>query len=126
LQLAISPQPRVLGESISVQSGSQLAVKVEGVIQHGKRPGLFRRVSGVVVTVSSQLQARSAHTNHDSKVRIQHYISCDTWAKPKQFIGCRESPRPLTGCGENQAVARIQQESKGLINKYSCHTWGKM
>ena len=53
-----------------MQSGSQLAVKVEGVIQHGKRPGLFRRVSGVVVTVSSQLQARSAHSNHDPKVRI--------------------------------------------------------
>ncbi|XP_069697826.1 integrator complex subunit 7 [Periplaneta americana] len=68
VKLAISPQPRVLGESISVQSGSQLAVKVEGVIQHGKRPGLFRRVSGVVVTVSSQLQARSAHNNHDNKI----------------------------------------------------------
>ncbi|KAJ9584574.1 hypothetical protein L9F63_021084, partial [Diploptera punctata] len=68
LQLAISPQPRVVGESISVQSGSHLAVKVEGVIQHGKRPGLFRHVSGVVVTVSSQLQARSSHNNHDSKI----------------------------------------------------------
>ncbi|GFG33765.1 hypothetical protein Cfor_05491 [Coptotermes formosanus] len=67
VKLSISPQPRVLGESITVQSGSQLAVKVEGVIQHGKRPGLFRRVSGVVVTVSSQLQARSAHSNHDTK-----------------------------------------------------------
>ncbi|PSN35963.1 hypothetical protein C0J52_21536 [Blattella germanica] len=67
VKLAISPQPRVLGESISVQSGSQLAVKVEGVIQHGKRPGLFRRVGGVVVTVSSQLQARS-HNNHDVKI----------------------------------------------------------
>lgn len=72
MQLAISPQPRVLGESISVQSGSQLAVKVEGVIQHGKRPGLFRHVSGVVVTVSSQLQARSANNNHDTKVRLRY------------------------------------------------------
>jgi len=74
LQLAISPQPRVLGESISVQSGSQLAVKVEGVIQHGKRPGLFRCVSGVVVTVSSQLQARSTHNNHDTKVKIRNTV----------------------------------------------------
>lgn len=58
LQLAVSPQPRVLGENISVQGGSQLAVKVEGVIQHGKRPGLFRMVNRVIVSVNSQLQAR--------------------------------------------------------------------
>lgn len=57
-QLAVSPQPRVLGENISVQGGSQLAIKVEGVIQHGKRPGLFRQVNRVIVSVSSQLQAR--------------------------------------------------------------------
>ncbi|KAK7874523.1 hypothetical protein R5R35_001604 [Gryllus longicercus] len=67
VKLAISPQPRVLGEAISVQSGSQLAVKVEGVIQHGKRPGLFRKVNGVVITVTSQLQSRQTHNNHDPK-----------------------------------------------------------
>lgn len=58
VKLAVSPQPRVLGENISVQGGSQLAVKVEGVIQHGKRPGLFRMVNRVIVSVTSQLQAR--------------------------------------------------------------------
>lgn len=58
IKLAVSPQPRVLGESISVPGGSQLAVKVEGVIQHGKRPGLFRSVNRVIVSVSSQLQTR--------------------------------------------------------------------
>lgn len=56
VKLAISPQPRVLGEFISVQSGSQLAVKVEGVIQHGLKPGLFRKVKEVIITVTSQLQ----------------------------------------------------------------------
>lgn len=57
LKLAISPQPRVMGEFISVQSGSQLAVKVEGIVQHGQHPGLFRQVEGILVTVTSQLQA---------------------------------------------------------------------
>ena len=66
-KLAISPQPRVNGEWISVPSGSQLAVKVEGVIQHGARPGLFRSISGVVLTLSSQLTSR---VNPDSKVMI--------------------------------------------------------
>ncbi|CAH1119366.1 unnamed protein product [Phaedon cochleariae] len=56
VKLAISPQPRVLGEFISVQAGSQLAVKVEGVIQHGMKPGIFRKIKEVVISVTSQLQ----------------------------------------------------------------------
>ncbi|KAG8230968.1 hypothetical protein J437_LFUL003926 [Ladona fulva] len=31
-------------------SGSQLALKVEGVVQHGGRPGLFRRVASLLLT----------------------------------------------------------------------------
>lgn len=53
-QLAITPQPRVNGEYLNVQAGAQLAVKVEGVIQHGAYPGRFRTVSGVVLTLSTQ------------------------------------------------------------------------
>lgn len=68
VKLAIlSPQQRVLGEVISVQTGSQLTVKVEGVIQHGQRPGLFRTVEGVIVTVNSQLQ----NTNRSNKENDQ-------------------------------------------------------
>lgn len=66
LQLAVTPQPRVNGEYLSVQAGSQLAVKVEGVIQHGTHPGRFRSVSGVVLTLSSQLTSRLIV---DNKVR---------------------------------------------------------
>jgi hypothetical protein len=32
-QLAVSPQPRVAGEAITTTIGSQLAVKVEGIVQ---------------------------------------------------------------------------------------------
>lgn len=67
VKLAITPQPRVLGEFISVQSGSQLTVKVEGVIQHGQRPGLFRKVEGVIVTVVSQLQSNNKTKEIDTK-----------------------------------------------------------
>lgn len=70
VKLAISPQPRVAGEFISVQPGSQLAVKVEGVIQHGRRPGLFRTISGVIITVTSLLQSASK-TNADVKVSLE-------------------------------------------------------
>ncbi|KAJ1532049.1 hypothetical protein ONE63_000680 [Megalurothrips usitatus] len=67
VKLSVSPQPRVLGESIGVPGGSQLAVKVEGVIQHGKRPGLFRSVNRVIVSVTSQLQTRP-NVQHDAKM----------------------------------------------------------
>lgn len=71
VKLAISPQPRVLGEFISVQSGSQLAVKVEGVIQHGQKPGLFRKVKEVIITVTSQFQNNSKNKdNLDPKVLV--------------------------------------------------------
>ena len=59
IKLALSPQPRTAGESISVPSGSQLAVKVEGVILHGQKPGLFRKIHEIVINVSSQLQSKT-------------------------------------------------------------------
>lgn len=59
-----------MGECISVQSGSQLAVKVEGVIQHGQRPGLFRKVEGVVVSVNSVLQTSNKSKDLDMKVEL--------------------------------------------------------
>jgi integrator complex subunit 7 len=68
VKLAISPQPRVMGEFISVQANSQLAVKVEGVIQHGIKPGLFRKIEEVVVTVTSQIQNSSKNKELDNKV----------------------------------------------------------
>lgn len=50
------------GEWITVISGAQLAVKVEGVIQHGSRPGLFRSVEKVTVSLVTQPTPR-ANTN---------------------------------------------------------------
>lgn len=69
MQLNISPQPRVAGESIAVQGGSQLAVKVEGVLVHGSRPGIFRKAADIVVTLVSQLQARQ-HNQTENKVGL--------------------------------------------------------
>jgi integrator complex subunit 7 len=49
----------VNGEWVPVTSGSQLAVKVEGVIQHGTKPGLFRSVEKVTVTLTTQPNSRN-------------------------------------------------------------------
>lgn len=66
-QLAISPQPRVSGEHISVTSGTQLTIKVEGVLMHGNKPYMFRTAAGIALTVTTQMTAR-ANSSHDFKV----------------------------------------------------------
>ena len=39
LQLALSPSPRVPAEPIVVTLDTQFVLKVEGVIEHGQKPG---------------------------------------------------------------------------------------
>uniref|UniRef100_A0A8D2IN07 Integrator complex subunit 7 n=1 Tax=Varanus komodoensis TaxID=61221 RepID=A0A8D2IN07_VARKO len=57
--LALSPSPRNPAEPIVVQNNQQLALKVEGVVQHGSKPGLFRKVQSICLNVSSTLQSKS-------------------------------------------------------------------
>ncbi|XP_069464627.1 integrator complex subunit 7 isoform X2 [Ambystoma mexicanum] len=59
IKLALSPSPRNPTEPIAVQSNQQMALKVEGVIQHGSKPGLFRKIQSVCLNVSSALQSKS-------------------------------------------------------------------
>ncbi|KAJ1157435.1 hypothetical protein NDU88_010147 [Pleurodeles waltl] len=59
IKLAISPSPRNPTEPIAVQGNQQMALKVEGVIQHGSKPGLFRKIQSVCLNVSSTLQSKS-------------------------------------------------------------------
>lgn len=56
IKINFSPQPRIAGEPVTVQPGSNLVVKVEGVIQHyGKIPSLYRSVDTIQLTLTSQL-----------------------------------------------------------------------
>ncbi|XP_077996491.1 integrator complex subunit 7-like [Glandiceps talaboti] len=58
IKLALSPTPRNPGEPVPVQNDTHLALKIEGVVQHGSKPGLFRKVKEVCLTVSSMCIAR--------------------------------------------------------------------
>ncbi|XP_048392416.1 integrator complex subunit 7 isoform X2 [Stegostoma tigrinum] len=58
IKLALSPSPRTPTEPITVQNNQQLALKVEGVIQHGSKPGFFRKIQAVCLNVSSSLQTK--------------------------------------------------------------------
>uniref|UniRef100_A0A8C2IQJ4 Integrator complex subunit 7 n=1 Tax=Cyprinus carpio TaxID=7962 RepID=A0A8C2IQJ4_CYPCA len=56
--LAFSPSPRTPNEPIPVQNNQQLTLKVEGVVQHGSSPGMFRKIQAVCLKVSSTLQTK--------------------------------------------------------------------
>ncbi|KAI4801566.1 hypothetical protein KUCAC02_019453 [Chaenocephalus aceratus] len=59
IKLALSPSPRTPSEPIPVQSSQQLTLKVEGVVQHGSTPGLFRKIQSVSLNVTSVLQSKT-------------------------------------------------------------------
>nr|XP_028580536.1 integrator complex subunit 7 [Podarcis muralis] len=59
IKLALSPSPRNPAEPIVVQNNQQMALKVEGVVQHGSKPGLFRKIQSICLNVSSTLQTKS-------------------------------------------------------------------
>ncbi|XP_041069699.1 integrator complex subunit 7 [Carcharodon carcharias] len=69
IKLALSPSPRTPTEPITVQNNQQLALKVEGVIQHGSKPGFFRKIQAVCLNVSSSLQTKGVQ---DYKVLLEN------------------------------------------------------
>jgi hypothetical protein len=58
-QLAISPQAKSNMDPIPIHYDTQLTLSVEGIIQHGGKAGLFRKVKAVQVAVKSSLTTRS-------------------------------------------------------------------
>ncbi|XP_061668634.1 integrator complex subunit 7 [Syngnathoides biaculeatus] len=58
IKLALSPSPRTPNEPIPVQNNQQLTLKIEGVVQHGSNPGLFRKIQSVCLNVTSTLQSK--------------------------------------------------------------------
>ncbi|XP_046685946.1 integrator complex subunit 7-like, partial [Homalodisca vitripennis] len=117
VKLAITPQPRVNGEYLSVPSGSQLSVKVEGVIQHGSQPDRFRSVSGVVLTLSSQLTSRLTIENKsipmkpgDGQVVLQQSVTPHRDFFTGQFL------LALGGGGQHQVtVEAAVQDNSGNV-----------
>uniref|UniRef100_A0A8C2QFP6 Integrator complex subunit 7 n=1 Tax=Cricetulus griseus TaxID=10029 RepID=A0A8C2QFP6_CRIGR len=63
----LSPSLESPAEPIAVQNNQQLALKVEGVVQHVSKPVLFRRIQSVCLSVSSTLQSKSGQ---DFKIPI--------------------------------------------------------
>ncbi|KAF2367660.1 Armadillo-type fold [Trinorchestia longiramus] len=74
IALNITPQPHNSSDCITLQNSSQLAVKVEGVISHGRQAGLFRSIKTVTLLINSSIQSRPPHTL-DLKVEPNETLS---------------------------------------------------
>ncbi|XP_037933646.1 integrator complex subunit 7 [Teleopsis dalmanni] len=58
IKLSVSPQPRSPTEFVIVQSGSNLVIKIEGIIQHsGKKHTWHRSVDSVQLSLTAQLMS---------------------------------------------------------------------
>ncbi|XP_066599830.1 integrator complex subunit 7 [Prorops nasuta] len=84
VKLSVSPQPRVLGEPVSVPQGSQLALKVEGVLRHGRRASLFRSVASVCISIST---APPPKANSDQKETPMNELQ-QTVTPHRDFFAC--------------------------------------
>ena len=62
-QLAISPSQAINNEPHSVSVESQMALKVEGVICHGKDPQVFRKIKFVKLLVEISSEERRESTD---------------------------------------------------------------
>ncbi|XP_030855532.1 integrator complex subunit 7 [Strongylocentrotus purpuratus] len=79
IKLNLSPSPRASGEPVSIATNTHLALKVEGVIQHGSQPGLFRKVDQIVINVNT-----TSSSNNKTEEKQQE-------TGPKE-IECRITP----------------------------------
>ncbi|KAJ8678827.1 hypothetical protein QAD02_014614 [Eretmocerus hayati] len=68
IKLSVGPQPKVVGEPVSVPQGSQLALKVEGVIRHGKKAALFRSVAAIQITISTAPPSKGTETKKETSI----------------------------------------------------------
>lgn len=126
VKLSVSPQPRVLGEPVSVPQGSQLALKVEGVLRHGPKPYLFRSVSAVRISISSMPPSKINSDQKDSNINelqqtvIPHrdFFACEFLLSLGSPVSNVNSCSTNSGGGGNYQVTA----SASLIDK-SGNVW---
>ncbi|XP_025105728.1 integrator complex subunit 7-like [Pomacea canaliculata] len=115
VKLAISPQPSNAGEPVLVRSDTNLTLKVEGVIQKGERPSIFRSVAGVNITVTTSLVNRTVVPQADSleksteKTSVQ--LSQTVGPHNEYFSTSFVLPFPVLGLHSVQLDAAIVDET---------------
>ncbi|XP_043278908.1 integrator complex subunit 7 [Venturia canescens] len=88
VKLSVSPQPRVFGEPVCVPQGSQLALKIEGVLRHGKRGSLFRSVDAVCISITTTPPAK-INNDHKSNSHTSDLNDLQQTVTPhRDFFAC--------------------------------------
>lgn len=115
VKLAISPQPSNAGEPVLVRSDTNLTLKVEGVIQKGERPSIFRSVAGVNITVTTSLVNRTVVPQADSleKSTEKTSVQLSQTVEPhnEYFSTSFVLPFPVLGLHSVQLDAAIVDET---------------
>uniref|UniRef100_A0A673NFG7 Integrator complex subunit 7 n=1 Tax=Sinocyclocheilus rhinocerous TaxID=307959 RepID=A0A673NFG7_9TELE len=108
IKLAFSPSPRTPNEPIPVQNNQQLTLKVEGVVQHGSSPGMFRKIQAVCLQVSSTLQTKPGSDFKVSSTQIQT-IGIEWKTGPKTTVSVKSLEDPYS----QQLRHQLQQQQTG-------------
>lgn len=104
IKLSVSPQPRSATEPVIVQSGSNLVIKVEGVLQHfNKQQKHFRRVDSVQLSLTSQLMTPRP-ANELGKVPNNDTVTLNQIVKPQRDFLSGSFLLPISSGGQFQVT----------------------
>ncbi|EDW78976.1 uncharacterized protein Dwil_GK10946 [Drosophila willistoni] len=106
IKLSVSPQPRSSTEPVNVQSGSNLVIKVEGVLQHfSKQQKHFRRVDTVQLSLTSQLITPPPRsTTADMKPPTSDTVTLNQIVKPQRDFLSGSFLLPISSGGHFQVT----------------------
>ncbi|KAH8286061.1 hypothetical protein KR054_002110 [Drosophila jambulina] len=107
IKLSVSPQPRSATEPVNVQSGSNLVIKVEGVLQHfSKQQKHFRRVESVQLSLTSQLITPPPRSTQEqlSKPGANDTVTLNQIVKPQRDFLSGSFLLPISSGGHFQVT----------------------
>ncbi|CAG5118380.1 unnamed protein product [Candidula unifasciata] len=118
IKLAVSPQQSPNQEPIPLRADTHLSLKVEGVVQLGERPALFREVSSVVISVSTNLVTRSTSTVPTGKVNETTSVQLSQTVQPHNdyFMTSFVLPFPVLGIHTAKIEAGVVDENGVIWN----------
>ncbi|XP_059168675.1 integrator complex subunit 7-like [Physella acuta] len=113
VKLAVSPQQSPNQEPITLRADTHLSLKVEGVVQRGERPALFRQVTSVTISVSTNLTSRSSVVNTNAKANETTSVHLSQTVNPHNdyFSTSFVLPFPVLGIHVAKVEASVVDEN---------------
>ncbi|GFS17814.1 integrator complex subunit 7-like [Elysia marginata] len=113
VKLAVSPQQSANQEPVSLRADTNLSLKVEGVVQRGDRPALFRQVKAVTISLSTALVSRSSATNPNVKSNENTSVQLSQTVEPHNdyFMTSFILPFPALGIHTAKVDAGVVDEN---------------